>query len=83
MSSPCLLSWAQARKTDNRNPVPREEKTPLTVNGLPAGETMMPEQRFGDEEERLRHLVPAPAVKPIQSHVLSRPGVNSVNVSFP
>merc|ERR1712224_107317 len=33
---------------------------------------------LGDEERRLMHLVPAPAVKLMKSRVLSRPGLNSV-----
>ena len=33
--------------------------------------------RFGDEERRLMHLVPAPAVRLMKRQVLSRPGVNS------
>ena len=31
--------------------------------------------RFGDEERRLMHLVPAPAVKLMKGRVLSRPGM--------
>ena len=34
--------------------------------------------RFGDEERRLMHLVPAPAVRLMKSRVLSRPGQDSV-----
>merc|ERR1712117_138539 len=34
--------------------------------------------RFGGEERRLMHLVPAPAVRLMKSRVLSRPGVNSL-----
>ena len=34
--------------------------------------------RFGDEERRLMHLVPAPAVRLKKRRVLSRPGVNSL-----
>ena len=34
--------------------------------------------RFGDEERRLMHLVPAPAVRLKKRWVLSRPGVNSL-----
>jgi len=34
--------------------------------------------RFGDEERRLMHLVPAPAVRLMKRQVLSRPGVNSL-----
>jgi len=30
--------------------------------------------RFGDEERRLMHLVPAPAVSLMKRRVLSRPG---------
>ena len=33
--------------------------------------------RLGDEERRLMHLVPAPAVKLMKRRVLSRPGINS------
>jgi hypothetical protein len=33
--------------------------------------------RLGDEERRLMHLVPAPAVRLMKRRVLSRPGVNS------
>jgi len=33
---------------------------------------------FGDEERRLMHLVPAPAVRLMKRQVLSRPGVNSL-----
>jgi hypothetical protein len=36
--------------------------------------------RLGDEERRLMHLVPAPAVKLMKRRVLSRPGVDSVSV---
>ena len=36
------------------------------------------ENRFGDEERRLMHLVPAPAVRLKKRRVLSRPGVNSL-----
>ena len=36
------------------------------------------EFRFGDEERRLMHLVPAPAVRLKKRRVLSRPGVNSL-----
>jgi hypothetical protein len=32
-------------------------------------------KRFGDEERRLMHLVPAPAVKLMKGRVLSRPGM--------
>ena len=32
-------------------------------------------ERIGDEERRLMHLVPAPAVKLMKSRVLSRPGM--------
>ena len=32
-------------------------------------------QRIGDEERRVMHLVPAPAVKLMKSRVLSRPGM--------
>jgi len=35
-------------------------------------------QRLGGEERRLKHLVPAPAVRLMKSRVLSRPGVNSL-----
>jgi hypothetical protein len=35
--------------------------------------------RLGDEERRLMHLVPAPAVKLMKRRVLSRPGVDSVS----
>ena len=38
------------------------------------------EDRFGDEERRLMHLVPAPAVRLMKRRVLSRPGVNSLMV---
>jgi|TARA_B110000261_G_C12826387_1_gene254354 hypothetical protein len=33
------------------------------------------EIRLGDEERRLMHLVPAPAVKLMKGRVLSRPGM--------
>ena len=36
------------------------------------------ENRLGDEERRLMHLVPAPAVRLMKRRVLSRPGVNSL-----
>ena len=36
------------------------------------------DDRFGDEERRLMHLVPAPAVRLKKRRVLSRPGVNSL-----
>jgi hypothetical protein len=39
--------------------------------------------RLGDEERRLMHLVPAPAVKLMKRRVLSRPGVDSVSVVLP
>ena len=32
-------------------------------------------ERLGDEERRLMHLVPAPAVKLMKGRVLSRPGM--------
>ena len=35
-------------------------------------------KRLGGEERRLKHLVPAPAVRLMKSRVLSRPGVNSL-----
>ena len=35
-------------------------------------------ERIGDEETRLMHLVPAPAVRLMKRRVLSRPGVNSL-----
>ena len=38
--------------------------------------------RLGDEERRLKHLVPAPAVSLMKSRVKSRPGINSL-MSFP
>ncbi|PFX13177.1 hypothetical protein AWC38_SpisGene22765 [Stylophora pistillata] len=34
--------------------------------------------RLGDEDRRLMHLVPAPAVRLMKRRVLSRPGVNRV-----
>ena len=34
--------------------------------------------RLRDEERRLMHLVPAPAVRLMKRQVLSRPGVNSL-----
>ena len=34
-------------------------------------------QRLGDEERRLMHLVPAPAVRLMKRRVLSRPGLTS------
>ena len=34
--------------------------------------------RIGDEERRLMHLVPAPAVRLMKRRVLSRPGLNSL-----
>lgn len=34
------------------------------------------EKRLGDEDRRLMHLVPAPAVRLMKRRVLSRPGVN-------
>ena len=44
------------------------------------------QRRFGDEERRLMHLVPAPAVKLMKSRVLSRPGmkkhINKAAVSW-
>ncbi len=43
----------------------------------------MHEKRLGDEERRLMHLVPAPAVKLMKRRVLSRPGVDSVSVVLP
>jgi hypothetical protein len=40
-------------------------------------------KRLGDENERLMHLVPAPAERLMKSRVLSRPGANmSVSFSF-
>jgi len=42
--------------------------------------------RFGDEERRLMHLVPAPAVKLMKGRVLSRPGMKKclgLSMSFP
>jgi len=36
--------------------------------------------RFGDEERRLMHLVPAPAVNLMKRRVLSRPGLKSLPV---
>ena len=33
------------------------------------------QERLGDEERRLMHLVPAPAVKLMKGRVLSRPGM--------
>ena len=39
---------------------------------------MSPKTRLGDEERRLMHLVPAPAVRLMKRRVLSRPGVNDV-----
>jgi len=39
--------------------------------GLSAGSQQV---RFGDEERRLMHLVPAPAVSLMKRRVLSRPG---------
>ena len=41
---------------------------------------MSPKTRLGDEERRLMHLVPAPAVRLMKRRVLSRPGVNSLMV---
>ena len=41
-------------------------------------EKKMKDYRFGDEERRLMHLVPAPAVRLKKRRVLSRPGVNSL-----
>jgi len=38
------------------------------------------EHRIGDEERRVMHLVPAPAVKLMKSRVLSRPGVKKVEI---
>ena len=35
--------------------------------------------RLGDEDRRLMHLVPAPAVRLMKRRVLSRPGVNRVS----
>ena len=35
------------------------------------------QKRFGDEERRLMHLVPAPAVKLMKGRVLSRPGMSN------
>ena len=34
--------------------------------------------RIGDEERRLMHLVPAPAVRLMKRRVLSTPGLNSL-----
>ena len=39
-------------------------------------------QRIGDEERRLMHLVPAPAVKLMKSRVLSRPGMKKCLGSY-
>ena len=40
--------------------------------------------RFGDEERRLMHLVPAPAVKLMKGRVLSRPGMKKcLGLSLP
>ena len=39
----------------------------------------MHESRFGDEDERLMHLVPAPAVILLKRRVLSRPGAKSLS----
>ena len=36
--------------------------------------------RFGDEDRRLMHLVPAPAVRLMKRRVLSRPGVNRLMI---
>ena len=47
------------------------------ISGL-AGALMHESVRFGGEERRLMHLVPAPAVRLMKSRVLSRPGVNSL-----
>jgi len=38
--------------------------------------------RIGDEERRVMHLVPAPAVKLMKSRVLSRPGVKKVETNL-
>jgi len=38
-----------------------------------------PGQRVGDEERRLMHLVPAPAVRLMKRRVQSRPGVRQEN----
>ena len=38
------------------------------------GKGMSEVNRFGDEERRLMHLVPAPAVRLMKRRVLSRPG---------
>ena len=38
--------------------------------------------RLGDEDRRLMHLVPAPAVRLMKRRVLSRPGVNRVRLAF-
>ena len=42
-----------------------------------------PANRLGDEERRLMHLVPAPAVRLMERRVLSRPGINSPWASSP
>ena len=42
----------------------------------------MHESRFGDEDERLMHLVPAPAVILLKRRVLSRPGAKSLSPSL-
>ena len=38
--------------------------------------------RIGDEERRLMHLVPAPAVRLMKRRVLSRPGLKSLMLAW-
>ena len=70
-----LVPRARLQKEENR----KEE--PLVSAGKKAGNRCMsPKTRLGDEERRLMHLVPAPAVRLMKRRVLSRPGVNSLMV---
>ena len=52
------------------------------VNRENNGEWTTRTNRLGDEDRRLMHLVPAPAVRLMKRRVLSRPGVNRVRSSI-